>query len=236
MTSKHPRENLMGKKCPICNNDTNIVTEQLSYCVHCDHIFETDLKAKVLYDNNYLSTYIHHTTCGEMSAVRAGVALILPNMTCGKILDIGYANGSFLKAMERIGFDVYGIDVHGQDMGIREVSFDSLDVYELVTFFDSLEHFEDLALPQKLKAKNVIVSVPMRPDFFLTSPEKWKHYKPGEHLHYFSPTSLDVFMHKWGYEKFFCGHPEDVVRGRLVVGEKSYPNIYTSVYTIKKEF
>lgn len=219
--------------CPVCKSKCTQINDTLSKCSYCLHIFQTDLKSTCKYDITYLKTYINHKTCDAMSATRAGAILQsidLPEN--GKILDVGYANGAFLKAMQHIGYDVYGIDLHGQDMGITEVDFDYPAVFDLVSFFDVLEHFEDLTLPQKLQTRNIIVSLPWRPSFFPKYPEKWKHYKPGEHLHYFSPESLDEYMKRWGLnKKISSGNPEDVVRGKLIVNNKVYNNIYTVIYT-----
>lgn len=224
----------MNVACPVCYHETNKISDVLSCCPYCLHIFQTDLTISVKYDGNYLKQrYLNYTTCDVMSAVRAG--FILGNVflsTDAKILDVGYANGAFLKTVEKLGYDVYGIDLHGQDMGIREVSYTEPIVYDIVCFFDSLEHFSDLSLPQKLQTKNVAVSLPMIPPFFPTSPEKWKHYRVGEHLHYFSKQSLDFYMKRWGLtRKIAEGHPEDVVRGKLVVENKKYPNIYSAIYS-----
>lgn len=219
--------------CPVCGNTTTALENNLSRCGRCLHIFETDLKATCSYDATYLETYIHHTTCDTMSAARAGIVLGTLKLPIGsKILDIGYANGAFLKAMEHIGYDVYGMDLHGKDMGIREVKFDTPIVYDLVCFFDSIEHFENPKTVYQLQTHSVIISLPMRPSFFPAYPQKWKHYKPGEHLHYFSPESLDYFMRGWGMtRRIASGNPEDIVRGRLTVDGLTYPNIYTAVYT-----
>lgn len=223
----------MNIYCPICKSSCTKVNDILSRCPHCLHIFQTDLKSTCSYGKSYLNTYLSHSTCDEMSATRAGIVLQTINLQISaKIIDIGYANGAFLKVMKRLGFEVFGMDLHGQDMGIKEVGFDYPVVYDLVSFFDALEHFEDISLPQQLQTRNAIVSLPLPPSFFPAYPEKWKHYKPGEHLHYFSPESLDEYMKRWGLTKrITSGHPEDAVRGRLFVDKNKYPNIYTAIYS-----
>ncbi len=77
-----------------------------------------------------------------------------------------------------------------------------------------------------------IVSLPYSPDFLLETPENWRHYKPGEHLHYFSRESLDRLMRKWGLTtKIVEGFPEDVLRGKLTIFSRAYDNIYTAIYS-----
>ena len=221
-----------GGVCPVCGYNGIKIDAILSGCSRCLHIFQTDLKAGCAYDAGYLQTYLDHSSCDSMSAARVGIVLGTLDLPPGaRILDIGYANGAFLKAMERIGYDVYGMDLHGQDMGIREVGYDTPLVYDLVCFFDSLEHFEDIDLPLQLQTRHVVVSLPMRPAFFPEKAKLWKHFKPGEHLHYFCPESLDAYMRRWGLTRLLShGHPEDVVRGRLNAEGRSFPNIYTAIY------
>jgi hypothetical protein len=95
-----------------------------------------------------------------------------------------------------------------------------------VTFFDSLEHVPDLSEAKHLidRARLVLVSMPNRPDR-LEAFKTWKHYKPGEHLHYFGNDSLDCFMHP--KRLLSRSDVEDVIRGKL--GGVAQ-NIFTSVY------
>lgn len=148
------------------------------------------------------------------------------------VLDVGYGNGAFLKRARHAGMLISGIDLHGEDFNVPEASFHDVVEYDLVTFFDSLEHFSDFAPILALKARHVIVSLPLTPGFLLASPLHWRHYKPGEHLHYFSPDSLDTFMRAWGFpRKILAGYPEDMIRGRLSIAHQTLDNIYTSIYT-----
>jgi len=218
--------------CPVCEEaETVALPNNLSRCPACSHVFQTDLRITCRYDVNYALQY-EKLACESMSAARCGLLLGLLDLPeKAKILDVGYANGAFLKSMARIGYDVYGIDLHGHDFGIREVSFDDELDFNLTCFFDSLEHFSDLELPLKIKTDYAIVSLPNMPPFFPERPEAWKHYKPGEHLHYFTAGSLDYYMRRWGLaRKLAFGHTEDVVRGRYMYEGRLLPNIYTAVY------
>ena len=96
--------------------------------------------------------------------------------------------------------------------------------WDVLTFFDSLEHFVDLP---RVNAKCVVVSVPWYhrnagAEWF----RGWKHRRPGEHLwHFNSVTLANVFL-KCGMRIVYGGNPEDEVRktcGKL-------PNILTMVF------
>jgi SAM-dependent methyltransferase len=220
--------------CPVCH-DENLLRQahNLTYCVHCEHIFQTDLSVTAVYDANYAHKYDNYPH-REISSIRwkfIQQTLSLPPGS--KILDIGYGNGSFLKYAREHGMHIFGIDLHGEDFGIPETDYKTDTAFDLVCFFDSLEHFDTFAQPLALKAKNVVVSVPDPPeDFLFKSPCEWRHYRPGEHLHYFSRFSLDLLMHRWGLSsKRAEGHPEDALRGKLTIGGQAYDNIYTAIYS-----
>jgi len=52
------------------------------------------------------------------------------------------------------------IDVHGEDFGVPTVDVDTTIVFDLICFFDSLEHFPQFDALSGLRAANAIVSLP----------------------------------------------------------------------------
>ncbi len=219
--------------CPICKSECcPILDYNLSQCRVCDHVFQTDLHVSVAYDANYAHQY-DFRPAKEMSNLRWDfIQRELKLGSDSRVLDIGYGNGAFLKRAQEARMQIFGIDVHTEDFGIPVVNFDTPQVYDLVCFFDSIEHFPDFSPIYKLNAHNVIVSIPNTPNIILTEPRKWRHFKPGEHLHYFSRTSLDSFMRRWGFPvKLAEGYPEDGLRGKLVIDGATLDNIYTAIYT-----
>ncbi len=213
-------------KCPACRSSLLEVDGPLSWCDPCGHAFQTDLTVTADYEGAYGErTY---ATYPETTAhLRAGYILgrIRIGLSIGdRVLDVGYGNGAFLKVMQRAGFAVFGLDVHGKDYGIPEMPIDT--ACSVVTFFDSLEHIPDLETVRPI-AKHVFISIPHRPEWFRQNPADWKHYKPGEHLHYFSPTSLRKFMSGVGYEMLDECSIEDATRGKLMFQGKSFDNIRT---------
>ena len=223
--------------CPVCDNAyTARHRNNLSHCTSCNHIFQTDMQVTVSYDSDYAHQYdrVPHQA---MSALRWNFIQSALNLPVGsKVLDIGYANGAFLKHARSNGMSIYGIDLHTEDFGIPVVDFDTPIEYDLVTFFDSLEHFPDFSPLLKLRVSNVVVSLPLTPDFLLEDARAWRHFKPGEHLHYFSPASLDRFMRNLGFPvRLAHGHPEDELRGKLIISGRQYDNIYTAVYSRSRQ-
>jgi SAM-dependent methyltransferase len=218
--------------CPVCEGYRVCAhRNNLSRCRHCLHIFQTDLLVSAVYDADYAHQYdqLPHR---EMSALRWNFIQRWLGLAPGsRILDIGYGNGALLKHARQHGMNVFGLDVHGEDFGIPTVDYDAPEEFDLICFFDSLEHFPAFERLFGLRTAHVIVSLPDPPDFLLETPDLWRHYKPGEHLHYFSRHSLDALMRRWGLAtKIADGFPEDDLRGKLRIASRTYNNIYTAIY------
>ena len=219
--------------CPSCRQKCDTHTaDNLTVCGSCGHIFQTDMNVTVSYDAYYAHQYDSRPV-QEMSEVRWNFiqsCLQLPKGS--RVLDVGYGNGAFLKHARAEGMDIYGIDLHDEDFGIPVVNLETKIHFDLICFFDSLEHFTNFQPLRNLRASNVIVSIPNTPSWLLSSPRIWRHYKPGEHLHYFSRCSLDNLMRDWGFgDKLTDGYPEDALRGKLTIEGQVQDNIYTAIYS-----
>jgi hypothetical protein len=82
------------------------------------------------------------------------------------------------------------------------------DRYDLVSFWDVLEHIPDFneIVPVLSICENVAVTVPIKPPDM-----KWKdykHYKPLEHRHHFTKDSLISLMETFGFILCKDGTPE----------------------------
>jgi len=122
-------------------------------------------------------------------------------------LDIGVGSGEFIEAYEARGGDSLGYDVN--PFGIdwlcnRNIFFDpygadSDRVFDSATMWDSLEHLPSPScLLKMLRAELIFISIPLIND--LRSLFNWKHYKPNEHLYYFSESGLEFFMDANGFQ------------------------------------
>ncbi len=212
--------------CPTCRSERTLPFQgnDLRRCQACDHIFQFPAIVKAVYDHQYIKDrYDKYPTTGAMSDLR--VEMLHMHVKSGsRILDVGAGNYAFVKAACKDGFDAWGCDVHGVDYGAPSVS--SLDGnWDALCFFDSLEHFPDLRV---IRAKahdvsTIIVSIPKRPAWFPAS-LNWRHYRPGEHLHYPVKSSLEALFKKHCTAQ---SHMEDTIRGKLPSGED---NIETLVF------
>ncbi len=140
------------------------------------------------------------------------------------VLDYG-AGASFLTK-----FAPKGIIVDSFDLGKFPIKYTGIrhDFYDLVFFCDVLEHFPDFRVLNKLfrKTEYVYVSLPILP-----KGKKligWKHFKfyTGEHLHFFTKESLDLFFEARGFKLIKSGYPETECGVRK--------DIYSALYKKKK--
>ena len=178
------------------------------------------------YDHAYVARYENYPQA-ELSAIRAKLVMKYAG-DFANICDVGFGTGAFLA---EIGRAKPTATLHGFDVSPYPApDFVNVDPdwqqkeWDVVTFFDSLEHFVDLP---KVKAKCVVVSVPWC-HYFLGDIwfESWKHRRPGEHLWHFNFYSLARVFEQQGMREIYCGHLEDRIR----TSESKMKNILTMIF------
>ena len=150
------------------------------------------------YEHDYWEKYLvmDNTPLGE-SLTKARKDLVDWYYT-GPVVDIGIGGGKFVTAMGNQGF---GFDVNKDAIYWLMATNRFCDPYsghvDAITCWDSLEHIPD---PEALirQVKNyVFVSLPIFND--PNTVTKSKHYRPGEHIWYWS----DFGLIKWFKEQGF---------------------------------
>ena len=122
------------------------------------------------------------------------------------VLDYG-AGANFLTK-----FAPRGVTVDSFDIGNYPAKYTGIrhKHYDLVFLCDILEHIPDFrVLDDIFKRTNyVFISVPIFPEGGKL--KDWKHFKfeTGEHLHFFTQRSLDLFFEARGFKKIKYGCPE----------------------------
>ena len=146
------------------------------------------------------------------------------------LMDVGYGNGDFLDCCKNSIKELYGNDIepaYPLKDNIKFVKDVTSVEAEVITFFDSLEHFTDIEFVKYLKCKYAVISLPWclagdDDEWF----SNWKHRKPDEHLHHFDEKSLQLFMNRMGYDMINFTNIEDKVR----IDKNYTPNILTGTF------
>jgi SAM-dependent methyltransferase len=139
----------------------------------------------------------------------------------GKILDVGCADGGFLRRMKDLGWDVYGIEMDTLSSSNAKIncktdyifpSFEALlgriepNSFDIITFFEVLEHQADpkdfIASVKKLIKKNgrIAGSVPNRDRYIVA-----KRFSPDIPPHHFTLWNhgiLNRFVKSQGFDNF----------------------------------
>jgi hypothetical protein len=144
------------------------------------------------------------------------------------ILDVGYGTGAFLQACETEVKERYGHDISGWEVpsGCKFVDNILENHYDVITFFDSLEHMNDIEFVKDLNCNYICISVPDCHYFNDEWFTDWKHRKPDEHLWHFNKESLKSFMHRMGYSTVNTCNVEDITR----INNLEYTNILTGIF------
>jgi len=126
----------------------------------------------------------------------------------GNALDIGCASGYFLEVLQNDGWKVEGIELDPRTIEVLKTknipaytntfdTFQSDKKYHLITLFDVLEHLPDIEdtfkrLSSLLHPDGAIALITPNADSFQHKlfGKRWFQLKPVEHIHYFSPSTL----------------------------------------------
>ena len=197
----------MDVKCVICGDLMRHYDKDLWVCQKCS-LFSSNLKPDVsLYDKSYVVKYGSYENTKLGKHIQATRLLFVRRWaTEGKLLDFGCGVGSFVKACHgAVGFD---INPYSDYCNIGTL----FDKYHIVTFWDCLEHLTDpVKIIKGLNPEYLFVCTPSTDDS-KTKLTEWRHYMPGEHVHYFNESSLRALLDKCGYEVFEVNYDESELR------------------------
>lgn len=209
-----------------------MIEDDYDYDPRTGAVFSTDRSIRAVYDHAYVARYEKYPQAA-LSKIRAQlVNRWAPKAT--KVLDVGCGTGAFLEAMREVQphAELHGYDVSPYPLPrfIRRAGADwATGKWDVVTFFDSLEHFDSLDCVVEMNAQTVVVSLPWyHPCLGWKWFNDWKHRRPGEHLWHFTPDTLSNLFYRAKMRAVFLGNPEDQVR--LPEQDARGPNILTMVF------
>ncbi len=179
------------------------------------------------YDYSYADNYNTLPTNDIMSHLRLGYIVGSLGKMPESILDVGYGNGAFLN-LAKNSTTCYGHDISQYPIpeGVSFVENILENYYEVISFFDVIEHFSNPYFLKDLNCKYIVCSLPHCHNFSDEWFRSWKHRKPNEHLWHFNEESLVKFFDVQGYSKINTSNFEDVVRKT----KEEYSNILSGVF------
>ena len=170
-------------------------------CPNCSLISADFPAIPELYDEHYLETYrkLAQEPLSDL-LMRCRWGLVRRHLNGHKtLLDYGTGTGVFLEnALRPQDLSVKGYDVNPASPFSR-VMIDHLRP-DVLTMFDVVEHLTDpKGVIEKINPRLLTISTP-NVDFVDTKNlSTWRHFKPGEHLHYFGRKALTALMLSTGF-------------------------------------
>lgn len=172
----------------------------------CDAFNRIQGKAHV-YDQDYFDNYRELADGPVAQGLNAFRVRMVDRLAADGevILDVGIGDGAFLRSLEdaRPDLRLRGCDINPTAIRYLEVhdqlgSLDLGPVYDVVTFWDSLEHFRDPRVPLRAVGIYAVVSLPTFADAGAAG--RSKHFKPAEHFWYFTPSGFRAFANQEGFD------------------------------------
>ena len=168
--------------------------------------YQAEMRAgRVDYDEAYFAKVCAYEGGEIARAVNAGrCALLARHLPPGaRVLDWGAGSGAFMREARAAGFEAHGFDVIEETARwLRATGAYSDDPgrFDALTAWDVLEHMEDPAalLAQVRPGALIFVSIPVFAD--LRRIRASRHYRPGEHLYYFTPAGFQEWAARRGLE------------------------------------
>jgi hypothetical protein len=151
----------------------------------------------------------------RMAYLRYGYLAGTLGRTPGSSLDVGYGDGAFLSVCTALKHtECYGneLDPQGLPAGCTFVTDITSKLFDVICFFDSLEHFEDISFLERLQCNHIYVSIPncvyLSDEWF----QNWFHRKPEQHIRHFNYQSMTKLLASYRYELMAYSYIESMIR------------------------
>lgn len=151
------------------------------------------------YDGRYFVQYVRMADTPMGAQLTAARVQMVARHYDGSLLDVGIGAGQFVLGRGR---DTYGYDINPhavqwlQERSLYQDMY--VESFRALSFWDSLEHIPDPGAAVARAGEWVFVSLPIfeSPEHCLAS----RHYKPGEHLWYWTDAGLRRWFARQGFE------------------------------------
>lgn len=216
-------------KCHLCDKEYKDFGPDF-YCPKCVLLYtEVEAKPTDVYDAKYCEKYVDYS-CSEINEQLQKLRwdTVLRHVKSGRLLDIGCGAGAFMQAAPK-GFSVVGQDINRycviycKQIGLEAEETLPIETFDVVTMFDSLEHFPNFdvvkwAHAMLRKGGYLVLGIPNFRAELLTNIEEWRHYRPDEHAFGISETAIyqlcdgELLGVKFRFECDEANDDESVVR------------------------
>jgi hypothetical protein len=176
-----------------------VVDGDLALCRAHGVAYQRDMTALVPYDGEYFDRCLGYEDQKIAMAINAGrIELVAKHFGPGRVCDIGIGSGEFIKKRpQTFGHDVNPVALKWlAEQGKRAEDLCAFGAY---TFWDVIEHVpepETYFRQVQLHAR-LFTSIPIFET--LDAIRGSRHYRPGEHLYYFTRDGFLEWMNEHGF-------------------------------------
>lgn len=171
----------------------------LALCLDHGVAYQKDMSDLAAYDDEYYNKCASYDGKEIADRINAGrIALVAKHYGNGRVVDIGIGSGEFIrKRPNTFGRDVNPVAIEW--LKRNDLWAERLDEFGAHTYWDVIEHLPE---PEQY-LRNVqlhgflFASLPIFDD--LTRIRESRHYRPNEHLYYFSRDGFENWMHAHGF-------------------------------------
>jgi hypothetical protein len=164
--------------------------------------YQRDMTQKVPYDAAYFDKYVGYEGQDIAVKINAGRVALVNHYVGAEapVLDIGIGSGEFIKSRPT----TFGYDVNPKAIEWLKANrrwSDGFAAFDGFTFWDVLEHVEEPAVDYFRRMHSgafLFTSVPIFRD--LSRIRESRHYRPGEHLYYFTENGLIDWLGGYGFD------------------------------------
>lgn len=159
--------------------------------------YQKDMTITASYDEDYLNKCAGYEGTDICDRIHSARISLVDKYYNREVLDIGIGSGEFIKRRP----NTFGYDVNPQAVKwLKEKNLyrDDFETFSAFTMWDVLEHIEN---PHEYLEKMrglLFLSLPIFDD--LDKVRESKHYRPGEHLYYFTHHGLIMWLYEYGFD------------------------------------
>lgn len=171
----------------------------LVLCIGDGVAYQRDMTVRAAYDESYFEKCAGYEGKDIARRINAGrVALVDRFVNAAQVLDVGIGSGEFIKSRP----NTFGYDINPRArewLKARGLWSEEFARFRAFTFWDVIEHVADPEFYFRHVADGayVFVCLPIFGD--LARIRASRHYRPGEHLYYFTAAGFVAWMAGHGF-------------------------------------